>query len=207
MKKIFVLPAVLLSIVLLGCELIPDLNPNTNAGADITVFDVNDTLFLNSYPTYPYPKYDFNNDGINELEFDVWGGGIVSGVPKSFIVRVNGDILVLSIPEPYGFYYAVSLSNNNSSTNLLSNFTNEGIIVNGRYYYAPLGGNTDWYWAISNGLKKYLMVRIILGGKHHYGWIEYSSNYNLEDETGAIVFKRFGVSNEAGKVIRAGQTE
>ena len=221
MKKL-IIPIVLILATLFSCELVPDLNPNTNVGADITVFVLNDTildntLFLKNSPSNT-KSFDLDQDGVAEFEVRETGLGICDLIPGSKIyeIQVRGKILsqintntayVNTTDLSYSFLVA-SVNSNGSSIQPLTNFENNsaGLLI-GKITTGFFTCPTEWQHKISNANNGYIMIKLQINNDLYNGWIEYSSNYNIGNETGHIILKRVGIANEPGTVLRAGQTE
>ena len=227
--KIQILLLIALSLTLLDSCIqdppvpIPDLNPGTEEGGEMLIYEMNDVISFTSEliggtddPRFKnfYREYDFFDNGSIDLTLtgDNISGGFF-GPPNLFVrLRFNGEALRNSY---------------NQVSNDIFNFPSElvwlpvdaltgGSMPNGNW--APT--NTDFSlisesrvegvasWQVGSyapeGLS-YIAVRILIGGDYHYGWIELvTTDVSDDDLNDFILISRFANSETPGLRVRMG---
>lgn len=186
MKSKFMITMVVALALFSSCELVPDLNPNTNAGADITVYEIGDDINESTV------EYDLDQDGINEIVFksNWWIIGI------TWELSTSGGILVESTNTNLPYYTPLTLTNTNSQIQFASYA--EKARLGGPISIIPFVPNIPFG-------NRYLMIKIKRNGKLHYGWIDYT--YTPINNTYQFIINRVGIANQPGQVLRAGQTD
>ena len=194
MKSKIILPLIIpFAILISSCEILPDLNPNTNQGSDITVFDINDSILVEEYSL---KNYDLNNDGIIEFQIN-------HIIDHGLICPNHIDIVTLDVN---GQIFAPLTGNY---------FLEEGIItgINGALgafeaTQAELLNHASFCIRTSNVRQeetRYVITKFQYENRLHYAWLEFTIEYGFIHAT--LILTRVGVANQPNFVLRAGQTD
>ncbi len=203
---------------------LPDLNPLTQEGAEISIVEINasfsyDGTTTNSVQFDDNFSWEFDVDGDQIMDMGLvsyYRGPTVGGLPgEAYGVRLGmnnveimrkSDLFPLSEPgELIGI--AVFLP-----ANALAGSTVNGVWANpGILQRVILDENTILTnkWNVKPdapfGLS-YIPIRTNAGGEYYYGWIEiFSTNYNDNVSQDVFVINRLGISNTPGLRLRMGE--
>ena len=202
---------------------IPDLNPGTEEGGDILIYEINGAIEFSSEsisgfedPRFRnlYREYDFFDNGSIDL---VLRGDNVAGTflgPPNCFLRLyyTGEVLrnsynqfnndLFGFPSdlvllPVDALTGGSMPNGNWAPPL----TDLNLLAEGkREGIASWGINATELEGIN-----YIATRTDIGGEYFYGWIEvFLSDLHDDDDNEVLLISRFGISQTPGLRVRMG---
>ena len=229
-KKLMIVLLALLTASIYSCNEesdlpIPDLNPETEEGGEITIYDIGEVVPFSSVQHYSDPQFD-----VFDADIDIGGEGNVDlrldGYynPGPFvwpftylIMRFNAEIIHApdaqpdfpdnTTPDTYPVFLPVDALTG-SSVNGIWSPPNVDLHLLTEQNNTSAGEDPDQAWEISfkfpTGVS-YIPTRSKVGNDYFYGWIEiFSSDYTDGDTDDFLLISRFGISNTAGLRVRMG---
>lgn len=180
-----------------ACEILPNLDPNTNS--NMTVFQMNADFI--PYPTNPARTIDVNGDGSDDIFSD----------RKEFTIPLTGDdtSYAFNLVIPNGQFLVERSSTTNLGGNYRLKFLTEGQIAGSTFsngdvtwsdtgristansqifdfpcipnvlYMSPLDGiqPDSVIYDTCDVLDMYIAYRLNIGGGQHYGWLHFDYTY------------------------------
>ena len=214
-RNLYSVLILVLILAISGCTIdLPDLNPNTEEGAEISIFDIADPIAFNgadSYTELEFPGY--------YREYDIWDDGSidlkVEHDPAAEIVFnfPGGNIEVAheaweTLPVA-GYYTPLYLPVDGLTGGTINGEWSSGVRDHLLMTESNFGSGYDPPYQIVPKFRvglSYVPIRVKSGGQFYYGWLEFfSSDYNDSDPDDFVLVSRFGVAQTPGLRIRMGQ--
>jgi hypothetical protein len=222
-RSIYLAVGILFSALFYSCELLPDLNPNTSEGADILVRVENrlvaDVRIASNFNKLRFQDFDLDitNDGNVDIRFEEHS----TCTSTSRIIDFSSGTFQVNALLYNAYCQQISCEPGLAFDPTFENSTNSGLTIGqwiglGNYAKLSDGGAGSGLCSVNSpvytdhvfpiGLK-YLMIKQIINGNTHYGWLEFQNNINRTAGTGQCILKRVALAQQPGYVLRAGQTE
>jgi len=212
MRTIYkMLLACLVCLSFISCEFLPDLNPFTNAGADIAVVEIGDTIradmdtgLVYSPIGNEYPEFSVIVEASKKASITMFG--------KTFQDKGSYPYQPGLPLTPMHSAFVKYLTYDQMSGSLIPNsiWVDPGYGVpysgGGLYLFNCNTGPCISVAPMPSGLR-YVAIQNKIGDDYHYGWIELIMSVNVNDLGHSyFVNNRFAIAEDPGIVLRMGQT-
>ena len=193
-------------IIFQSCEILPDLNPNTGEGSDISVFSIMDTIIDNN--SMGVSQYDLDSDGVNEFRIEYYKEDVSGGIapcPISISVvnlDVNGQTFSLG---DFGQFLPNDVIT--GINGVFGSFTTSQVkLFEASPFCLRSSGSSNSVLST-----RYVVVKLNINNNTHYAWLEFHTNITSQTNTyfsrRELILTRVGVANQPNFVLRTGQTK